>query len=162
MTVVSTEKDVDALTMTIVAEFDATVKRVWELWMDPRQLERWWGPPGWPATFESHDFRVAGRSAYYMTGPDGEKSHGWWEMTAVDEPSRLEFDDGFADADGVPVTTIEAAHVIVTIEAAGPRARMATTTNFPSVEVMEQMIQMGMEEGMRLAMGQIDGILAEN
>ncbi len=81
MTVVSSHKDPQALTLTFVAEFDASVERVWQVWQDPRQLERWWGPPGWPATFERHDFVVGGRSRYYLTGPGGEKSRGWWTMT---------------------------------------------------------------------------------
>ena len=38
--------------------------------------------------------------------------------------------------------------------------RMVIETTFPSREAMEQMIEMGMEEGMSAAMGQIDGILA--
>lgn len=77
MTVVSVTKDVDALTLTFVAEFAASVERVWQVWADPRQLERWWGPPTWPATFQRHDFVVGGQSRYHMTGPEGEKSHGW-------------------------------------------------------------------------------------
>lgn len=48
MTVTSSHKDPDALTMTITAEFDAPVERVWQLWENPRQLERWWGPPSYP------------------------------------------------------------------------------------------------------------------
>ena len=32
-----------------------------------------------------------------MTGPDGDKHHGWWEVVAVDPPHRLELEDGFAD-----------------------------------------------------------------
>ena len=39
------------LTLTITAEFNAPVTRVWELWENPRLLERWWGPPTYPATF---------------------------------------------------------------------------------------------------------------
>ena len=42
MAVTRVAKDPTALTMTIVAEFDATPERVWELWENPRQLERWW------------------------------------------------------------------------------------------------------------------------
>lgn len=160
MTVTSAHKDADALTMTFVAEFDATVERVWQVWEDPRQLERWWGPPTWPATFEQHEFAVGGRSAYHMTGPDGEKVRGWWQVTAIDAPHRLEFDDGFADDDGDPVTTMEPVHGVVTFEAAGNRTRMVTVTTFVNAEQLEKMVAMGMEEGMRLAMGQIDELLA--
>ena len=52
MSVVSVEKDVDGLSLTLVADFDAPIERVWELWADPRQLERWWGPPTYPATVD--------------------------------------------------------------------------------------------------------------
>ena len=55
MTVTSVRKDPEALTMTITAELDATVERAWQLWADPRQLERWWGPPTYPATVVDHD-----------------------------------------------------------------------------------------------------------
>src|SRR5262245_44913524 len=103
MTVISSLKDSQALTLTFVAEFDAGIERVWQVWQDPRQLERWWGPPGWPATFEQHEFVVGGRSSYVMTGPEGGKSRGWWAITGIEAPHLLEFDDGFADEDGEPV-----------------------------------------------------------
>lgn len=48
MTVTRVDKDYDRLTITFVADFDAPVERVWQLWADPRQLERWWGPPSMP------------------------------------------------------------------------------------------------------------------
>jgi len=161
MTVVSIEKDFEALTMKLVAEFDASVDRVWQLWKDPRQLERWWGPPTYPATFEKHDFRVGGRSAYYMTGPEGEKPRGWWQITAIEEPTRFEFDDGFADDDGNPVEALGIVHGVVALDASGGKTRMTSLSRFESAEQLEQMMEMGMEEGIREAIGQIDAILAE-
>ena len=77
MPVVSVQKDAEQLSLTFVAEFPVDVQRVWQLWSDPRQLERWWGPPTWPATFESHDFVVGGGSEHHMTGPDAESAPGW-------------------------------------------------------------------------------------
>jgi uncharacterized protein YndB with AHSA1/START domain len=148
--------------MTFVAEFDASVERVWQLWQDPRQLERWWGPPSWPATFEQHDFVVGGHSRYYMTGPDGEKSRGWWTITAIDTPHRLEFDDGFADENGQPVPAMGTTRALVTLEPDGSKTRMTSVSTFESAEQLQQMLEMGMEEGMREAMGQIDAILAED
>ena len=62
MPVTTVTKDPVALTMTVSTELDATPERVWQLWADPRQLERWWGPPGYPATFTTHDFRPGGGS----------------------------------------------------------------------------------------------------
>jgi uncharacterized protein YndB with AHSA1/START domain len=160
MTVIDVRRDEEALTFTLVAEFDAPPARVWQVWEDPRQLERWWGPPMWPATFDRHEVRPGGRSAYYMTGPDGTKSHGWFEFTLVEAPQRLEFDDGFADQNGEPDTTMGSTHGVVTFEAVGDRTRMTMLSRFTSLDQLQQMAKMGMEEGIRLSVGQIDGVLA--
>lgn len=162
MAVISTEKDLEALSLTIVAEFDAAVERVWQIWEDPRQLERWWGPPTYPATFEKHEFREGGSASYFMTGPEGDKSRGWWKFTAIDSPRRLEFNDGFADGSGAPVDEMGESHAVVTLEEVeAGRTRMTVASSFESADQLQQMIEMGMEEGLKEAMGQIDGILAE-
>ncbi len=160
MTVISSHTDTEALTLTFVAEFDSSPERVWAVWEDPRQLERWWGPPTWPATYHQHDFTEGGMAHYYMTGPEGEKSRGWMRFTALDKPNRLEYEDGFADEDDNHVEEYGITRGVVTFEAAGTGTRMAVVTTFESLEQLEQMAAMGMEEGMRLAMGQIDGVLA--
>ena len=102
MTVTAVRKDPDALTMTLTAEFEASPERVWELWADPRQLERWWGPPTWPATFTAHDLAPGGHVEYHMTGPTGDQPRGYWDVVEADPPRRLVFLDGFAHDDGTP------------------------------------------------------------
>ncbi|MFJ5695502.1 SRPBCC domain-containing protein [Arthrobacter sp. NPDC093125] len=162
MTVISSTKNVEALSFTLVAEFDASVDRVWQIWEDPRQLERWWGPPTWPATFEKHEFTPGGEASYYMTGPEGERAGGWWRITDIQPPNRLEFDDGFADENGDPVESMGTTHASVMLEDIGGRTRMTVNSVFESEEQMGKMLEMGMEEGMQEAAGQIDGILAEH
>ncbi|MDQ4046840.1 MAG: SRPBCC domain-containing protein [Actinomycetota bacterium] len=162
MTVISSNKNVEALSFTLVAEFDASVERVWQIWEDPRQLERWWGPPTWPATFEKHEFAPGGEASYYMTGPDGERAGGWWRITDIQAPNRLEFDDGFADENGAPVEAMGTTHASVTLEDIGGRTRMTVSSVFESEEQMDKMLEMGMQEGMQEAAGQIDAILAEH
>jgi uncharacterized protein YndB with AHSA1/START domain len=161
MTVISTVPDTATLTMTVVAELAAPPKRAWQLWVDPRQLERWWGPPTWPATFERHDVAVGGGSSYFMTGPDGDRARGWWRFVALDEPHSLEFEDGFADATGAPDPTMPMTNARVDLVETAEGTRMTVTTRFASLEQMEQLVAMGMVEGMTAAMGQIDGILAD-
>ena len=162
MSVISSTKNLEALSFTLVAEFNAGVERVWQLWEDPRQLERWWGPPTYPATFERFDFEPGGKAGYYMTGPQGEKAGGWWRFTAIQAPNRLEFDDGFADDDGAPIEAIGTGHATVTLEEIGDRTRMTILSTFESEEQMNKMVKMGMEEGMKEAVGQIDAIIAEH
>jgi uncharacterized protein YndB with AHSA1/START domain len=160
MPVTDVSKDLDALTMTVTAEFDAGAERVWEMWSDPRQLERWWGPPSHPATFVDHDFAAGGRAAYFMTGPDGTKYHGWWRFEEIDPPARLRFDDGFADDEGNPNQEMPTTVATVTITESGGATRMSIESKFGTREGMEQVIEMGMEQGVVEALGQIDGMLA--
>jgi uncharacterized protein YndB with AHSA1/START domain len=161
MTVTSVKKDPETLTMTITCEFDAGIKRVWQLWEDPRQLERWWGPPTYPATFVDHDLSPGGSATYYMTGPEGDQPRGYWRVRMVDAPRVLEFDDGFADDTGAPNPDLPVTTTRVTLdETPAGGTRMSIAAKFPSIEAMEQMTAMGMVEGMTEALGQIDALLA--
>jgi uncharacterized protein YndB with AHSA1/START domain len=163
MTVTAVHKDPDALTMTLTAEFDAPPERVWQLWADPRQLERWWGPPTYPATFTRHNLAVGSRVEYHMTGPSGDQPRGYWDVVEVDPPRRLVFHDGFAHEDGTPNDAFPRSEGRVTIEAIDvDRTRMSIESRFPSAEALEQVLAMGMEEGLTQAVGQIDAILAED
>jgi uncharacterized protein YndB with AHSA1/START domain len=155
------DKDPVALTMTVVADFQASVARVWRLWSDPRQLERWWGPPAYPATFMEHDLDPGGEVRYFMTGPDGDRHHGWWRIVAVEPQRRLAFEDGFADDQGEPVADMPTMSVDMTLEArADGGTTMTSVTTFPSDEAMQQILEMGAEEGFRQSLSQIDDILA--
>jgi uncharacterized protein YndB with AHSA1/START domain len=163
MTVTAVRKDPEALTMTIVAEFDASPERVWQLWADPRQLERWWGPPTYPATFTRHDLSPGSRVDYHMTGPEGDQPRGYWDIVETDAPHRLVFRDGFANDDGTPNPDLPITEARVTIEEIGDgRTRMSIESHFPSHDALEQILAMGMEEGLTQAVGQIDAILADD
>jgi uncharacterized protein YndB with AHSA1/START domain len=161
MTVTELRKDPTALTMTVASEWDAPIARVWQLWADPRKLERWWGPPTYPATVIEHDLRPGGKVSYFMTSPEGAQFHGWWKVLSVDEPHRLELEDGFADTEGNPNYELPTTQSIVTFaELPSGATRVLIETRFPSSEAMDQMIEMGMDEGITAAIGQIDAILA--
>jgi uncharacterized protein YndB with AHSA1/START domain len=159
MPVTDVSKDLDALTLTVTAKFDAGAERVWELWSDPRQLERWWGPPSHPATFVDHDLEPGGRAAYYMTSPEGQKYHGWWRFEEVEPPTRLRFEDGFADDEGKPNADLPTTTATVTITESGGATTMSIESRYASREGMEQVLEMGMEQGIVEALNQIDALL---
>ena len=160
MTVISVVKDADARTLTVTARFDAPIGRVWQVWSDPRQLERWWGPPRYPAEVLEHDLAPGGTVIYVMTGPDGERYGGWFRVRAADPPRSLELDAGFADADGNPIPDAATAVIRVDLsEAPDGGTQMTITTTWASDEAMEQALATGMEAGLTAAVGQIDALL---
>jgi uncharacterized protein YndB with AHSA1/START domain len=161
VTVVGVVKDPEARSMTITARFDAPIARVWEVWSDPGQLERWWGPPLYPATVSEHDLAPGGRVGYAMTGPDGERHRGFWRVRAVDPPHRLEFEDGFADADGNPTPDMPTTMIRVALsQLADGATQMEITLTWDSDEAMQQTLATGTDAGITAAVGQIDELLA--
>jgi uncharacterized protein YndB with AHSA1/START domain len=161
MTVTAIDKDPATRTMTLTAEFAAPVELVWQMISDPRRLERWWGPPGYPATFHAQSFVVGELTNYEMNGPEGDSHLCWWRPTAIDAP-RLEAEEGFCDATGQPSTEMPSmAMRFDVIDLGSGKAQLRLVTTFPSVEAMEQMVAMGMDEGMTEAAGQIDALLLE-
>jgi uncharacterized protein YndB with AHSA1/START domain len=160
MSVTRVVKDTEARTLTITARFAAPIERVWQVWSDPRQLERWWGPPGFPATVSEHDLTPGGTVTYVMTGPDGERHGGWFRVRAVEPPHDLELDAGFADADGVPIPGAATSVMRVALsEPAGGGTQMVLTATWASDEAMEQALATGMETGVTAGVGQIDALL---
>jgi uncharacterized protein YndB with AHSA1/START domain len=160
MSVTSVEKDLEALTMTVTADLDATVERAWQLWADPRQFERWWGPPGYAATVVDHDLRTGGRVTFFM-GTGEERHDSTWEVIAADPPRHLELRDADVDDDGRPNDGNAMTAMVITIdEGNGGRAVMAIRTHFDSVAGMEQVLAMGIEEGMQMVLSQMDAVLA--
>jgi uncharacterized protein YndB with AHSA1/START domain len=156
MPLTSVIKDAAKLTLTVVGDYPVPQQRLWDAFADPRQLERFWGPPTMPATFTHHDLTVGGRAEYFLTGPKGEKWSGSWTFTAVDPISSFEAQDGEdnAEDDNMPSSMTFA------FEGTPTGSRLTCVTTFSSIEAMEQTIP-GMEEGLRAAMPQLDNLLAE-
>ncbi len=162
MAEISSATDREALTLTVSAEFPGvTVERLWRLWADREQLQRWWGPPGWPATFTRHDFDVPGLAIYYMQGPEGDRHYGWWRFLEIAEHERLRIEDGFGDAEGNPDPEMpDAGEMVVDFTPTETGARFSIVSRSASLEQLEAVLAMGQEEGMRQALTQVDAILA--
>lgn len=160
MPITSVTSDSDALTLTVLGDYPVPVERLWEAYADPRQLERFWGPESWPAKFTRHEMEPGGRSEYVMTGPDGRTSRGWWRFESVEPVHRFVVEDGFADDEGRPDESMPKLRMVFTFEGTPGGSRLTIVTYFPSLEAMERLVEMGMLEGMRSALGQLDGVLA--
>ena len=159
MSITSVDTDYDRLAITVISDFDAPIEQVWELWSDPRKLERWWGPPTYPATFEKHDLSPGGEAKYFMTGPEGDRWGGMWRVTAVDPPTSLEFTDAFADAEGTPITDMPVYRVRVRLTERESGTRMELRSKFESREDLEKWMSTGTLDGQQAAIAQMDVLL---
>ncbi|SCL15287.1 SRPBCC family protein [Micromonospora inyonensis] len=160
MPVTDVRHDLDNLTLTITADFAAPVERVWQVYADPRQLEKVWGPPTYPATVVDHDLTPGGRVTYYMTGPEGDKHAGYWLVKSVEEPRGFSFDDGFADLDFNPNPDLPVSGNVYTFTEHDGGTRATYVSTYPSAEALQQVLDMGVVEGASGAINQIDELLA--
>ena len=161
MPITSITSDPEELTLTVIADFAAPVKRLWDAYMDPRQIEKFWGPVEFPATFLRHDNFPGGLTKYRMVGPQGEISCGYWEWLSIREHEFFEVLDGFAHEDGSPNREMPTMRMTFEFTETALGSRLNTTTYFPSAEALEELLAMGMEEGMKSAMSQIHDVLAD-
>jgi uncharacterized protein YndB with AHSA1/START domain len=159
--VTAVTSDPEALTLTVVGEYPVPVERLWEAYVDPHQLERFWGPPEWPARFLRHDMVVGGRSEYVMTGPDGTTSEGFWVVTSIDRGRSFAVVDGFIGEDGEPNPSMPTMSIRWDFESTPEGSRFTSVTTFPDLSAMEKLLEMGVEAGMRAALGQADAVLAD-
>lgn len=161
MPITSVTSDPASLTLTAIGDYPVPVERLWAAWTDPRQLERFWGPPTWPATFTRLDPTPGGRADYHMTGPNGETSHGYWLFDRVEAPRMFEVRDGFANADGTANGELPGSRMQLIFEATASGSRFVAVSTFASLEAMERLLAMGMKEGLTEALSQMDEVLTD-
>lgn len=159
MPVTDVTHDLDSRTLTITAEFAAPPSRIWQIYADPRQLERIWGPPSHPATFVDHDFTPGGRVTYFMTGPEGEKYAGYWIIDSLDEPHGFTFRDGFADEDFAPVDSLPVSVNEYSFAEKDGRTVATFLSTYETAEALQKVLDMGVVEGASGAINQIDDFL---
>ena len=161
MPVTDVQHDLDALTLTITADFAAPVERVWQVYADPRQLERVWGPPGWPATFVDHEMVEGGRMNYYLTSPEGQKFYAYWDVTGVSAPDRFTFNDGFAlDESFTPNPEMPESSQVYEFAEVDGATRATFVATYASAEALQQVLSMGVVEGASASINQVDDLLA--
>jgi uncharacterized protein YndB with AHSA1/START domain len=160
MPVTDVKHDLDDLTLTIVADFAAPVERIWEVYADARQLERVWGPPTYPATFVDHSLTPGSRSTYFMTGPEGDKHAGFWDIKETNEPTDFTFDDGFADLDFNPDPDLPVGRNVFTFTEHDGGTRATYVSTYADAEGLQRVLDMGIVEGATSAINQIDDLVA--
>jgi len=72
---------------------------VWKAFMEPGNIEKWWGPDGFTTTTHERDFRPGGTWRFTMHGPDGRDYENRIEFIEIVEPERIVHSHGGEGAD---------------------------------------------------------------
>ncbi|HRJ40814.1 MAG: SRPBCC domain-containing protein [Caldilineaceae bacterium] len=128
-----------AYTDAVVIErtFDAPTDRIWQMWTEAEQFQKWYGPVGFSVPVAQMDLRVGGKRLICMASPDG--SMKMWttgEFVEIVPTTRLVYTESMADeagnlispsAMGMPPGYPETTEVTVQLEEVGGRTKMVMT-----------------------------------
>lgn len=112
--------------------YTATVKQVWDAWVDPKQVAKWWGPRGFTLTTKRKDVRTGGDWLYTMHGPDGTDWPNHTKFLEVDKYKRLVYDHGGFE-DKPPMF-----RVTVLFSEINGKTKMEMTMSLPTPEAAEE------------------------
>ncbi|MGN0124001.1 MAG: SRPBCC domain-containing protein, partial [Rhodococcus sp. (in: high G+C Gram-positive bacteria)] len=90
----------------------------------------------------------------------GEKYAGYWDITAVDEPTSFSFTDGFAEPDFTPKPELPVSRSVYNFEEFEGGTRATYVSTYESAEALQQVLDMGVVEGASSAINQIDDLVA--
>src|SRR6201986_1007364 len=93
-------------TLTLKKVFNRPVKIVWDAWVQPQHIVKWWAPKGMAIDVLEHDFKVGGKWKYAMPMPDGNLFVSEGTYLEIDEYKKI-----VTSADFKPMTTAVELHV---------------------------------------------------
>jgi uncharacterized protein YndB with AHSA1/START domain len=113
--------------------FDAPREVVWEVFTDPKQVVRWWGPNGFSTTIHEMDFRPGGVWRHTMHGPDGTDYPNKSLFIEIVKPQRIKYSHAGGKQGGPGMSS----DVMWTFEAQGSKTLLTGRIAFPSPEMRD-------------------------
>ena len=144
----------------VVRVFDAPLKQVWNAWIDPEYVKRWWGPDGFTCPVANIDFREGGRSLVCMRAPKeflgGQDMYNTWTYEKIVPLKRMAYVVHFTDKDGNPMDPARLGlppempeavrHEVTFKELAGNKTEVTVTEYDWNVGPMMDMSKKGLEQ----------------
>lgn len=153
------EKDLASNTLVISREFKAGISLVWRAWTDPDLLCQWWAPRPWRCETITMDFRPGGKWVYVMLGPEGERHGGIQLYTDIAHESFFKGKDAFTDETGNINEDMPVAIWENTFEPSEHGTLVKTVAKYPNPEMLQTVLDMGLEQGLTQAQLQLDALL---
>lgn len=151
--------DKEKNTITIRREFAADRQLIWDAYTKSELLDQWFAPQPLTTRTKTMDFREGGYWLYAMVEPEGKEYWGRMDYLKIRPVDNYQGLDGFCDENGELNTQLPRAHWDVTFQDFQQNSLVQTIVTFNSLQDLETVIQMGMEEGMKLTLEKLDALL---
>lgn len=152
-------KDFEAATIFVMKTFEADVSTVWKYYTQEELLDQWWAPEPWKCQTEKMDFREGGNWIYAMVSPENEKHYSKVTFQEITFHRSISQRCNFADENGTEKSDSPAENWLIGFTGVQEGTKLTMNLHFASSEEMKKMLEMGFEEGLKLALSQLDEIL---
>jgi uncharacterized protein YndB with AHSA1/START domain len=149
--------DRDAFTFRMEREFNHPRELVFRAWSSCEHVTHWWGPKEFTLPVCEMDFRPGGTWFYGMFHPDFGLNHGLMAYQTIVEPELIEFVDHFVDANRTINPDLPAGRGRLDfIDLGGGRTRLVNASSYQSLEQLDQVVAMGMEQGFSMTLDRLE------
>jgi uncharacterized protein YndB with AHSA1/START domain len=152
---VSKEKN----TITIRREFAAKRKLVWDCYTKSELLDRWFAPKPLTTKTKFMDFNEGGHWHYVMVEPNGQEYWGRMDYQSIQPIDHYTSLDGFCDDTGALNPAFPRSKWNVTFSDVATHTVVETVVSYASAEALQQVIDMGLKDGLTSTMERLDELL---
>lgn len=146
-------------TLTMRREFAANRQLVWDCYTKSDLLDQWFAPKPFTTRTKSMEFRNGGHWHYAMVDQDGNHYWGWTEYFNIKPIDSYETSDAFSNENGEINTELPKAKWLVAFADKGEHAVVETIVYYASLNDLETVINMGMQDGMVSTLEKLDELL---
>lgn len=140
-------------------EFAASLSTVWAAWTQKELLDQWWAPKPWKTETKSMDFSEGGVWLYSMVGPEGERHWCRADYYTIKDKEYYTAQDAFCDEEGTINTQFPRCDWKNSFFDMGELTKVTVEATYKSKEDLEQVTQMGFQEGFTMALQNLDDLL---
>lgn len=151
--------DKEKNTITLRREFAAPRQLVWDAHTKSELLDQWFAPRPLTTRTKTMDFRDGGHWHYAMVEPSGTEYWGRLDYIKIKPIDHYTALDAFSDANGSINPHMPRAHWDVTFQDLAKHALVQTIVTYNSLNELESVIKMNMQEGMISTLGRLDDLL---
>ena len=151
--------DKEKNTLTIRREFAGNRQLVWDCYTKSELLNQWFAPEPFTTKTRSMEFRPGGHWIYAMIDPTGPEYWGRTDYLTIDPIDNYTALDAFCDDKGEINPDLPRAKWNVTFTSKGENTLVETIVTYNSLQDLETVINMGMEEGMKSTLEKLDKLL---
>ncbi|MBV6639593.1 MAG: SRPBCC domain-containing protein [Cyclobacteriaceae bacterium] len=151
--------DKEKNTITVKREFAANRALIWDCYTKSELLNEWFAPEPFTTKTKSMDFSEGGHWHYAMVDPEGTEYWGWTTYTKIQPIDFYDTQDAFSDSEGNVNKDLPQAEWHVEFADKGNNTLVVTTVQYDSLEALDQVINMGMKDGMTSTLERLDKLL---